>query len=223
MKNYQLLIFDWDGTLSDSQAQIVGALAQASLDVGLQPPDDRALRDVIGLSLPAAASRLFGEGRADPDEFRMAYRAAFRASGHPHVPLFEGVGPLLAELHAQEFRLAVATGKGRRGLDHDLQHYQLAHLFHDTRCADDAPSKPHPGMVLELLESLNVDPELALVIGDTEYDMEMASRAGVDGLGVATGAHAPERLLEFGALEVLGAVSELSAWLARVAGVARKT
>lgn len=214
MKNYQLLVFDWDGTLMDSERRIVTCMQLAATGAGAGIPDEAAVRNIIGLGMQEAVSALFpaADDRLVGDIID-AYRAHWLGDRIPASTLFPGADKIIREFADAGFLLAVATGKSRRGLDKVLQETQLGKLFHMTRCADEAYSKPHPQMLEDILNELGTPPSDALVIGDTEYDMQMAGNAGVDALGVAHGVHGSERLRAHGALTILNHLEELPLWL----------
>ncbi len=216
MQMYKLIVFDWDGTLMDSEAKIVASASAALSDLSLTPlPPDR-IRNIIGLGLREAVETLL-PGRSDSfyRQYIDRYRYHFLEADTTPMPLFEGVAESLSELRDQGYMLAVATGKSRRGLDRVLDETGLGQLFVATRCADEAPSKPHPGMLEELMEELQVRPRETLMVGDTEYDLRMARNAGTCAIAVSYGVHAPHRLLEFAPLACLDAISELKDWLAQ--------
>ncbi len=212
-KRFELLVFDWDGTVLDSTRAIVQAMQAACRDLGLPEPDEQCARQVIGLGL-GDALRLVAPGLSVDcypqmsDRYRHHYLSCDRS-----LNLFEGIPALMAELHAQGFCLAVATGKGRRGLNRALGDSGLGHFFSSTRCADECFSKPHPQMLHELMAELAVSPEQTLMIGDTTHDMQMAKNAAVAGLAVSYGAHPPAQLLALSPLALVDNVAELSAWL----------
>lgn len=214
MKPYDLIVFDWDGTLMDSEVRIVTCMQRAASDTGNPVPLDSAVREIIGLSMEHAVQRLFpgidAPGMGDVIE---AYRVHWLGDQVPDSQLFPGARELLTALAEENYLLAVATGKSRRGLDKVLLDSGLGELFHATRCADEAFSKPHPQMLQDILVDLDTGPQRALVIGDTEYDMQMAANAGVEALGVAYGAHDAQRLVACGALKVLAGLAELPPWL----------
>lgn len=212
---YPLVVFDWDGTLMDSEARIVACLQAAARDAAVAEPSRAAARDIIGLGLAEAIGRLFPvQGPAEQQRIVAGYRRHWLGSGQGASPLFDGARELLAELDAAGRLLAVATGKSRRGLDHVFEETGLGHHFVTTRCADEAYSKPHPQMLLDILEQVGVDAADTLVVGDTEYDMQMARNAGAQAVGIAHGVHSPERLLDSGALACVADLHELRAWLA---------
>ncbi len=216
-QRYDLLIFDWDGTLMDSAGAIVAAIQNACRDLGLAVPADKACRSIIGLGLSEALAALLPElPVAEHGRLVDRYRHHYLGQDHA-IPLFAGVAQALPELVRSGHLLAVATGKSRKGLERALSHSGLTPCFAATRCADECPSKPHPAMVLEILQTTGVAPERALVIGDTSHDMAMARNAGVAALAVAYGAHEAPELRACAPLAVLGNFAELRAWLARCA------
>lgn len=212
-RRYRLLVFDWDGTLADSTAIIAAAIQAACRDVGQPVPDDVAARFVIGLGLAEALAYV---APALPVERHPELSSRYRhhyLSRDPEIPLFGGVRELLADLHAEGFMLAVATGKTRVGLDRALVANDLVERFHHTRCADEGRPKPHPDMLLNLMSKLGVSPAETLMIGDTTHDLELARAAGVDALAVAYGAHEPTGLAAAGPLATVHSIPELRAWL----------
>jgi phosphoglycolate phosphatase len=211
---YQLLVFDWDGTLMDSEAKIVACLQAAAADMRQPVPEESRAKQVIGLGLHEAVRMLFPEsdestrkGLAD------AYRDHFLVRNKARSRLFPDVVETLDFL-AGDYLLAVATGKSRRGLERELDESGLRRYFQATRCADEAFSKPHPKMLEDILEELGQQAAETLVIGDTEFDMRMAVNAGSHGLGVSYGVHEPQRLIEHGALATLDTLADMPAWLA---------
>ncbi len=212
-KQFDLLVFDWDGTLMDSAATIVAAIQAASRDIGADEPSEAAARHIIGLGLNEAIAALFPDmAAADYSRLADRYRVHFMAQD-AEIPLFAGAEEAIREFHAAGFMLAVATGKGRRGLDRVLDHTGLRPYFHATRCADESFSKPHPQMLLELMERLGATPDKTLMIGDTSHDLQMAVNAGVPSLGAAYGAHPREGLVGFAPLACAGTFGELHQWL----------
>ena len=210
---YKLLVFDWDGTLMDSEAKIVACLQAAAAEMRLATPAEKDARQVIGLGLVEALKMLFPEhDEATRKGLAEAYRDHFLVRNRARSRLFPGVTETLESL-AEDYLLAVATGKSRRGLEKELDDSGLRPLFKATRCADEAFSKPHPQMLEDILDKLGMRPSGTLVIGDTEYDMQMAANAGSHGLGVSYGVHEPQRLIASGALATLDALSEMPVWL----------
>lgn len=212
-KQYSLLIFDWDGTLMDSADAIVSAIQAACRDLDIEQPSDERSRHIIGLGLNEALTALLPDlHEADYPRLVDRYRFHFLSRDH-ELPLFPGVREGIATLAATGFMLAVATGKSRRGLDRAFQHSGLGDLFQGSRCADESFSKPHPGMVEELMDEFGVTPQQTLVIGDTTHDLKMAANAGVASLAVAYGAHPKEQLLALSPLACADDFSEVNQWL----------
>lgn len=216
---YQLLIFDWDGTLADSATQIVGAMQQAIAGLQLPPRSDDSIRVLIGLGLNECLQILYPD--MDVPTIRGLldqYRKQWVGGGGAEAPLFSGALDAVRQLHAQGSRIAIATGKARRGLDRSLRHHpELAQYVINSRCADETASKPDPLMLRELLAAEGVAVERALMIGDTSYDMAMAAAIGMPAVGVACGVHEASRMLEAGARAVIGDVAALPAWIAQPA------
>ncbi|MDQ1316070.1 MAG: phosphoglycolate phosphatase [Pseudomonadota bacterium] len=212
-RQFDLLIFDWDGTLMDSAGVIVDSIQRACEDIGLATPSDRASRQIIGLGLLQALQTLLPDLPED-DYPRLVERYRHHYLGRDdQIPLFAGVNRAIPELHASGFQLAVATGKSRLGLSRALEASGLGPWFAATRCADQTHSKPHPAMVLELIDELDADPARTLVIGDTSHDLLMASNAGVASLGVTYGAHEADDLHPHAPLALMDSFSEVHAWL----------
>ncbi|MGD8176575.1 HAD family hydrolase [Marinimicrobium sp. ARAG 43.8] len=209
-----LLIFDWDGTLSDSTSLITRAMQQSAQDLGWAVPEEHAVHNIIGLGLPEALAMLFpavdDEGRR---QVRDRYRENYLLQDRIKAPqLFPEVMEGLTRLRDDGHRLAVATSKSRAGLDRVLEAMKLRGFFEATRCADETASKPHPLMLEQLLEVLGGSPSEAVMIGDTEYDMEMGRRAGMDRIAVSYGAHELHRLHPYAPALCLDRFGELLAW-----------
>ena len=210
----ELIVFDWDGTLMDSEGRIVACLQQAALDLGYEVPPPERAREVIGLGLNQAVARLFpGASESEVQRLADAYRRHFLGDELAHSELFPGARELLEGLADSGYFLAVATGKSRRGLEKEFEITGLGDLFHVSRCADETFSKPNPQMLLEILDFTGREPQQALVVGDTEFDMLMAANAGTPAVGVSHGVHPPERLRRAGAREIFARLSELGEWL----------
>ncbi len=213
-RDYQLIVFDWDGTLMDSAAKIVSCFQAALADVGIAPPPQAAIRDIIGLGLDEAVAALLPDlHAATRARIVERYREHFLHLDQTAMPLFAGVREGLADLCARGYLLAIATGKARRGLTRALHASGLESLFVASRCADEAFSKPHPQMLLDILERTGVDAADALMVGDTVYDLQMASSARVDALAVSYGVHDRSRLLAHAPLACLDSFREVHAWL----------
>lgn len=211
---YELIVFDWDGTLMDSEGRIVACLQLAAGELGYPVPSVERSREVIGLGLHEAVARLFPEASGNEvQQLSDAYRRHFLGDELAHSELFPGARELLEELARTGYFLAVATGKSRRGLEKELDLTGMRDLFHVTRCADETFSKPNPQMLLEILDYTGREPRQALVVGDTEFDMLMAANARTPAVGVSHGVHPPRRLKEAGALEVFDRLSQLPEWL----------
>lgn len=211
----RLVVFDWDGTLVDSAAKIVGCFEAAIAALGWAPRPQTALRGVIGLGLPQTVPVLF-PGVQEPavEAFVAAYRRAWLAPEAPQSAMFDGARALLHRLRGAGYRLAVATGKSRAGLARELAETGTGDLFEATRCADETRSKPDPAMLEALLQATGTPRDAALVVGDTTYDLDMARAAGVAALGVAWGVHTPEQLHACGPISVLETMSALQQWFA---------
>ena len=214
-RRFDLLVFDWDGTLMDSAACIVECLQAACADVGLPVPPEERARYVIGLGLNDAMAHIVPD--VSPDAYPKIvarYRHHFQQRDSS-TTLFPGAEDMLKELHDSGHYLAVATGKSRRGLDRALGATGLKRYFHLTRCADEGFTKPHPGMLQCLMDDLNVAPQRTLMIGDTTHDMEMAKAADVARLAVSHGAHQACDLLIYEPLACVDDCGELREWLLR--------
>jgi phosphoglycolate phosphatase len=212
-RQFDLLVFDWDGTLMDSAGVITSSIQAACRDLNLRVPSDEEARHIIGLGLTEAIAALLPEvAPADYEGVAERYRFHF-LSRDADIPLFEGVAEAIAELHDDGFSLAVATGKSRRGLDRVLQHSGLAPFFHVTRCADECFSKPHPAMLHEIMDVMGATPARTLMIGDTTHDLQMADNAGVQSLAAAYGAHPRDNLLEHAPLVCADSFEDIYHWI----------
>lgn len=212
-KQFDLIVFDWDGTLVDSTHAIVESIQSAAEDAGLPIPSAEASRGIIGLELHRAIATLF-EDATEAQILYLAerYRYHFLVRDHA-IPMFEGVAAAMEELVEEGFMLSVATGKTRRGLDRAMATTQLHPHFLASRCADECFSKPHPQMLQELMDELGVLPERTLMIGDTAYDLQMARNAGVSSLAVSYGAQPLESLLEHAPVAHFDRFTKLHQWL----------
>jgi phosphoglycolate phosphatase len=208
-----VIVFDWDGTLVDSTGLISQAILAAAEDIGVAVPDRAQASHVIGLGLAQALARVVPD--LPPDKigaFAARYHAHYLA-GEDNIRLFPGVPEVLTALRQKGFRLAIATGKTDRGLQRALQATGLRPLFDATRCADQTHPKPHPAMLLELAEALNVRCARMRMVGDTSHDLEMAQAAGVPAVGVCFGAHSREHLSGFAAQALFDTPAALHEWL----------
>lgn len=215
---FKLLVFDWDGTLMDSEARIVTSFNAAMVDVGAAPLPDAVVRGIIGLALPQAIQQLVPDADSALQwQLIERYRHHYVYESKIPAQLFPGAVDIIRELRQQGYLLAVATGKGRRGLDSVLAETGCADFFHATRCADETFSKPHPQMLLEIMDELDVKVGDTLMIGDTGYDMHMAQNAGTAALAVSYGSGfthaAPQRWLQYGALACIDSLDEIRGWL----------
>jgi phosphoglycolate phosphatase len=212
-KQFDLIVFDWDGTLMDSTSTIVKCIQGAARDLGLPIPRDDAASHVIGLGLHEAMQAVMPN--VDPAIYpRMVerYRFHFLSKDHELV-LFDGVSEMLAELSQEGYFLAVATGKSRVGLNRSLNAVGLLSLFDATRCADETFSKPHPAMLQELTRELGQDLKRTVMIGDTTHDLLMANNAGAAGIAVQYGAHPHEQLTACNPIYSAQTVAQLRTWL----------
>jgi phosphoglycolate phosphatase len=213
----KLAVFDCDGTLVDGQADVCWAMERAFTRAGLPAPDNHAVRRIVGLSLPAAIRSLAPtlsdeQNRAVTEFYRSSFRAR-REEGLLDEPLYDGIADLLRSLHAGGWSLAVATGKSDRGLAACLAAHGIADLFTSLQTADRHPSKPHPAMLEAALFEAGAQPEEAVMIGDTSFDMLMARSIGVVAIGVGWGYHGAGELLASGAAAVVETADALAAAL----------
>lgn len=212
-RRFDLIAFDWDGTLYDSTKIIVRCIQEAVRDVGGRVPADREAAYVIGMGLMEALAHAAPDvPREKYQELGARYRHHYMAH-HADLVLFEGVVPLLEELKARHHWLAVATGKSRRGLDEVLRAGPLEGLFDGSRTADETAGKPDPMMLEQLMREFGTGPDRTLMIGDTTHDLQMAANAGCHSLGVSYGAHEPEAFEAFSPVMVAHSVAELRGWL----------
>jgi phosphoglycolate phosphatase len=212
-RSFDLIVFDWDGTLMDSAAAIVASLIAACADLGIKPPSEEQARHIIGLGLDDALRCALPD--LEPrryQELSKRYRVHYLAQDH-ELRLFAGAAQLVAGLCERGYALAIATGKSRVGLDRALAVSGIGALFRDSRCADECHSKPHPQMLEELMESAATTPRRTLMIGDTTHDLLMARNAGVAGIAVAYGAHQRAGLEAEKPLYCAASVDELESWL----------
>lgn len=213
-----LVVFDVDGTLIDSQRAIVGSMREAYESHGFEPPTREQILSVVGLSVAEAVSELSREAPGHPREaIGQAFKTIFRESltqGADESALYSGAAEIIDRLSARsDVLLALATGNSRRGVERFLDRFGYHDRFVSTQSADDAPSKPHPAMVLQACVEAGMRPEDAVMVGDTTFDMAMGRSAGARSIGVSWGYHPSERLLAAGAERVLSSFDELEAAL----------
>ncbi|MEM5514504.1 HAD-IA family hydrolase [Pseudoalteromonas sp. AS84] len=193
IKKYKLVIFDWDGTVMDSVTKIVNCIRSSAESLNIVPPSDEAIKNIIGMSLEKAIDVLFPDNVAQHQALISGYKYQYSVDTTP-TPVFANVIGVLNALKEQGIVLAVATGKGRGGLERLLDQSQLRHFFSATRTSDEALSKPSPDMLYQLLEELGISAQDAVMIGDTQIDMTMAKAAGMDRIGVTMGVHNAQQL-----------------------------
>ena len=212
-KKFDLIVWDWDGTLADSTSMITNAILEAAAQVGLPELTAKTASSIIGLGLRESIQALYGDiptkqAQALSTQYNINYYA-----GEREIPLFTGAADTINALNKRGFKLAVATGKGRHGLNLALAHCGLGKLFHATRTVDECCSKPHPQMLDELMDQLVILPERTLMIGDTSYDLLMAKNAGVSSIGVTYGAQTAEQWQHLNPIQQFDSFSSLGRWL----------
>ena len=210
MQYYKLVIFDWDGTLMDSVDRIVSSMQSAAKTVGLVIPSNDEVKQIIGLSLNVGLDKLFSAiTPAQVEAMLVQYKYQYLEGDNTPTPLFDNAMTLLSTLKKNSKLLAVATGKGREGLNRVLKISDTHHLFNTTRCAGEMPSKPHPEMLHSILAELEVAPHEAVMIGDTSHDLAMAQNAGIDSIGVTFGVHNKQILQQYAPKAIVDSISEL--------------
>ena len=210
MKHFELIIFDWDGTLMDSADRIVSSMQGTASELGFIMPNESQIRNIIGLSLEVAAEQLFGHLAANKiSNIIETYRKYYLHLDTTPTPLFDGAFELINQLNQQDYKLAVATGKGIRGLERVLTETQLMPHFHTWRGADQAKSKPDPLMLTQILEELKIEASDALMVGDTSYDLEMAQNIGMPSIGVSYGVHEIAILKQFQPIAIIDDIKQL--------------
>jgi phosphoglycolate phosphatase len=208
-KKYKLIIFDWDGTLMDSQQKIVQTLRTTLLQLNLNDRSDDELKNVIGLGLNEAVGYLYPEFNTQQiKHFSDLYRTTFLSS-EQSPQLFSGVSNMIKKLHQSDVMIAVATGKGRQGLEHAIEESGIRAFLHASRCADETFSKPNPQMLFELLDEFSLTASEAIMVGDTVYDLEMANNIKMDSIAVSYGVHEVERLLEQEPIMICDTIEQL--------------
>lgn len=212
-KQFDLIVWDWDGTLADSTGMITQAVLKAAEQVGLPTITAKTASNIIGLGLRESIHALYGDiPEAQVQAMATQYTANYYA-GEREIPLFAGAADTIIALNKRGFKLAVATGKGRNGLNLALEHCGLGKYFHATRTVDECFSKPHPQMLDELMDNLVTLPERTLMIGDTSYDLHMAQNAGVSAVGVTFGAQAAEQWQHLNPIKQFDDFADLGEWL----------
>jgi phosphoglycolate phosphatase len=212
-KQFDLIVWDWDGTLANSTGMITNAILKAAEQVGLPEISAQEASNIIGLGLREAIVILYGDIPAQQAQALATQYSTNYYAGESEIPLFLGAADTIKALRLKGFKLAVATGKGRRGLNLALDHCGLTKQFHATRTVDECFSKPHPQMLDELMDHLVVLPERTLMIGDTSYDLHMAQNAGVSSIGVTYGAQTPDQWQHLNPIQQFNDFSSLSSWL----------
>ncbi|BBN81900.1 haloacid dehalogenase [Pseudoalteromonas sp. A25] len=212
---YKLVIFDWDGTVMDSVPKIVNTLKLAAENVGVAVPSAPQAAAIIGLSLDKAVATLFPNERAHWPALVEAYQYQYKHVDNTPTPLFEGAEQYIQSLHSQGILLAVATGKGRAGLERMFELTGLRNYFVATRTADEAKSKPNPDMIYQLLQQLNVSAKDAVMIGDSLLDMKLAENAGIDAIAMSCGAASEAALSQTHAKAVCANYEQLASVLPR--------
>ena len=208
-----LFIFDWDGTLIDSTEKIINSMQAAISLVGLPVRHQGEIRSIIGLGLPEAIETLFpGVLPKAADALRLTYSACFVEADRVPCSFYPNALEVLGRLRGEGHQLAVATGKSRRGLERMLGNLNMASFFDATRCADETASKPHPMMLEQLLNELACEGSSAVMIGDTEFDLEMAAAIGMRRIGVSYGAHAVDRLRRHAPEMIVDDLDQLLSW-----------
>jgi phosphoglycolate phosphatase len=210
MQNYKLIIFDWDGTLMDSIDRIVSSMQSVALLIESPVPSQQQIKNIIGLSLPEALGLLFPSiSESTIEQAKQLYKKQYSEIDTTPTPLFKHAMPLLDKLRSQNKVLAIATGKGRSGLERVMHESDTKHFFSASRCAQENLSKPDPQMLNSLLAELNFTAKDAVMIGDTRHDLEMARRAGIDAIGVTMGVDTKDTLNEYQPIAVVDSLLEL--------------
>lgn len=215
----KLIVFDWDGTLQDSTDRIVDSMRASARDVGLTVPNEQAVKDIIGLGLTEALEQLFGSRlEVDYDRIVAAYRHHYLNASTVPAEMFAGAAQMLGRLRDDDYVLAVATGKARRGLDRIFDETGFRDYFATSRCADEAQSKPHPQMLIQIMAEVGVTPQETLMVGDTEHDMKMANACGVGPVAVSFGAQPLTRLRPHNPVTCIESLDQLPLWLTQQQG-----
>lgn len=214
MSKYELIIFDWDGTLMDSASKIVACMQGAAKLAQMPIPTEEQVKHIIGISLVPAIQQLFAlDDIKVAEHIAKLYKQVFVETDQVNSPLFAGAHALLTNLQNNSVLMAVATGKARRGLERAWQQTNTKGYFHTSRCADEAESKPSSDMLWQILDELALAPAQALMVGDTSYDMQMAADIGMDRIAMSHGAHQAHKLEPHQPLEILDDLAELQNYL----------
>lgn len=210
LERYKVVIFDWDGTVMDSIGHIVACIQAAANEYQLKIPTEQDVRDIIGMSLPNAFEKLFADNKLHLfDDFRIAYKDFYHSDQNSHSTIYAHLPELIQQLAQKGKNLAVATGKGRNGLDAVLISSGLEKYFRYSRTSDEAQSKPHPDMLIQIMTYFGVAPHECVMIGDSIHDLNMARNAQMDGIGVTFGAHSREKLEETRPKAIIDSYEEL--------------
>lgn len=212
-RRFDLIVWDWDGTLANSTGMITEAFVSAAVQVGLPAVAAENVTNIIGLGLKESIFAVYGDIAPELAQSLAQQYSANYYAGEQAIPLFEGAKDTIIELNRRGYKLAVATGKGRRGLNLALQHCGLTPYFHATRTVDECFSKPHPQMLDELMDDCVTTPERTLMIGDTNYDMQMAASADVPAVAVTFGAQSRDKLLAYNCIQMFNQFNDLRSWL----------
>jgi len=211
---YKLIIFDWDGTIIDSASRIISCMQSAAKDCNFAVPAAEQIKNIIGLGLPEALNILIPDiDNQGIEQMRVKYSYYYLGGDPTDTPLFPGARQSLESMYRKGITMAVATGKSRKGLSRVFRDTGLGHLFEFSRCADETKSKPNPLMLEEIIQESGFLPSQALMIGDTEYDLEMGKQAGMDVMAVSYGAHPVDRLLNYQPVLIVDHFSEIEKWL----------
>jgi len=214
MNHYKLIVFDWDGTLMDSVDRIVSSMQTAARFASLSVPSNEQAKQIIGLSMPKVVETLFPQ-RTQAQETLLIeqYKHQYKELNTVPTPMFNNAIELLRNLRKKNKLLAVATGKGREGLARVMHETKTAHLFHASRCANDALSKPDPQMLLSLLDELKISSRETIMIGDTSHDLKMAQSANIDSIGITHGVHDESILSLYNPKAIVNSLTQLETLL----------
>lgn len=213
-KSIKLLVFDWDGTLADSTTSIVTAMQATIVESGMEPRGENDIKNIIGLGLQEAVSILYPElNPAAREDLAQKYRLNYSQANFGKTRLFPGVVSTLEHLNKRGYRMAIATGKSRKGLDNSLRDTGISDFFHYSRCSDESVSKPHPQMLIDIMNELDYTADQTAMIGDSEYDIQMAHGAGASPIAAVYGSQSREHLLKYNPVACLNRITDLVDWL----------